>query len=51
MNRLFVLLSENKANKIGHTGNYLPTMKVQHYNVMIDGRNFFDQSIRNNIKT
>ena len=31
--------------------NFLPTAIVEYYNVMIDGRNFFDQPIENDIKT
>ena len=30
---------------------YLPTMEIKDYNVMIDGRNFFDQPIKNDFKT
>ena len=29
---------------------YLPTVKIKYYNVMIDGRNFFDQPIKNDLK-
>ena len=30
---------------------YLPTVEMKDYNVMIDGRYFFDQSIKNDLKT
>ena len=30
---------------------YLPKVKTKDYNVKIDGKNFFDQPINNNIKT
>ena len=30
---------------------YLPTGEIKYYNVMIDGRNFFDQPIKNDLKT
>ena len=30
---------------------YLPNMEIKDYNVMIDGRNFFDQPIKNDFKT
>ena len=30
---------------------YLPTVEIKDYNVMIDGINFFDQSIKNDLKT
>ena len=34
-----------------HKQYYLPTVEMKDYNVMIDGRNFFDQSIKNDLKT
>ena len=34
-----------------HDQYYLPTVEIKDYNVMIDGRNFFDQPIKkNNLK-
>ena len=30
-----------------HRKFYLPTVKIKDYNVMINGRNFFDQPIKN----
>ena len=30
---------------------YLPTVEIKNYNVMIDGRNFFDHPIKNVLKT
>ena len=29
----------------------LPTVEIKDYNVMIDGRNFFDQPIKNDLKS
>ena len=43
-NRLFVLAFEDNAQKIS----YLPNVKIKDYNVMIDGKIFFDQTIKNN---
>ena len=34
-----------------HKQYYLPTVEIKDYNVMIDGRNFFDQPIKNDLKT
>ena len=48
--RLFVSKFDVNANRLGHSRYYLPTAKVEDYNVMIDGKNFFDQSIKNDIK-
>ena len=42
VNRLFVLLFENEDDKKVHTGFYLPKVKINDYNVMIDGKNVFD---------
>ena len=33
-----------------HKQYYLTTVEIKYYNVMIDGRNFFDQPIKNNLK-
>ena len=30
---------------------YLQTTEIKDYNVLIDGRNFFDQPIKNDLKT
>ena len=32
------------------TGYFLPKLKIKDYNIIIDGKNIFDQPIRNNIK-
>ena len=65
MNRLFVLAfnntTENVAgNPINNTANrvqrdshrkyFLPKVNITNYNVLIDGRNFYDQPINNQIK-
>ena len=47
MNRIFGLSFENKNNRIVHIKFYLPTVEIKDYNVMIDGQNFFDQSVKN----
>ena len=51
VNRLFVLPFNALQNRTGYSRYYLPTAKKEDYHVMIDGRNFFDQSIKNDIKT
>ena len=51
VNRLFVLPFHALHDRTGHSRYYLPTAKVEDYNVMIDGRNLFDQSVKNDIKT
>ena len=47
VNRIFGLSFENKNNRIVHIKFYLPTVEIKDYNVMIDGQNFFDQSVKN----
>ena len=34
-----------------HKQYYLPTVEIKDYNAMIDGRNFFDQLIKDYLKT
>ena len=29
---------------------FLPTVEIEDYNIMVDGRNFFDQPIKNDLK-
>ena len=29
---------------------FLPTVEIEDYNIMVDGRNFLDQPIKNNLK-
>ena len=51
VNRLFELSFENEDDRTEHTGYYLPKIEIKHSNVKIDGRNFFDQPINDDIKT
>ena len=45
VNRLFVFCFENENDRSSHSTCYLPKVELKDYNVMIDGRNFFDQPI------
>ena len=40
----------NKDDREVHA-KYLPTVEIKGYNVMIDGQNFFNQPVRNNLRT
>ena len=51
VNRLFVLSFENEDDRISHSMYYLPKVEIKDYNVMIDGRNVFDQPINSMNKT
>ena len=51
VNRRFVLSFENEYQRKSHLTYYLPNVEIKDYNVMIDGRNFFDQPIASRSKT
>ena len=51
VNRLFVLAFENDAQRTSNKRYYIPNVEIKDYNVMIDGKNFFNQPINNMIKT
>ena len=48
VNRLFVLAFENDAQRTSNKGYYLPNIEIKDYNVMIDGKNLFDQPVKKN---
>ena len=47
INRLFVLAFENDAQRISKKI-YIPNVEIKDYSVMIDGKNFLDQPIKDN---
>ena len=51
VNRLFVLSFENENDRTSHSTYYLLKVEIKDYNVMVDGRNFFDQPINTMSKT
>ena len=54
--RFFVLAFDNtdngdkKVERNSHTKYFLPRVHITNYNVLIDGRNFYDQSVSDQIK-
>ena len=48
VNRLLVLALENDAQRTSSKRYYLLNVEIKDYNVMIDGKNFFDQPVKNN---
>ena len=57
--RLFVLAYDNTADDANHNDQvsinsfkkyFLPRVEIENYNIKIDGRNFYDQSINDSIK-
>ena len=51
VNRLFVLFFEKEDNRRSHSENYLPKVEIKDYNVIVDGKNFFEEAINNDFKT
>ena len=51
VNKIFVLSFENKNGRTSHSTYYLPKVEIKYYNVIIDGRKFFDQPINSTTKT
>ena len=47
INRLFVLAFEIVAQRTSNKRYYIPNVEIKDYNVMIDGKNFFDQPVKN----
>ena len=50
INRLFVLAFEGGGNRVtvnSHRRYFLPRVEIKNYNIDIDGRNFYDQSMYN----
>ena len=47
INGLFVLVFEDDAQRTSNKRYYTPNVEIKDYNVMIDGKNFFDQPIKN----
>ena len=48
VNRLFVSGFENDTQRTSHSGYYLSNVEIKGYNIMINGENFFDQTLKNN---
>ena len=49
LNRLFVLSFEDSRVRESYKQYFLPTVEIKDYNVIIDGRNFFDQPVKNDL--
>ena len=51
VNRLLILSFPDNTIKTGQTQYLMPSVEIKHYNVMINGQNFFDDPVKNNIRT
>ena len=51
VNRLFVLSFENEDDRTSYSKYYVPNPQIKDFNVLIDGKNFFDMPIKNKEET
>ena len=51
VNRLFVLLFENDDDRRSFSNDYVPNVQIKDFNVLIDGKRFFDMPIKNDEET
>ena len=51
VNRRFIVSFKNENDRTSHSNYYLPKVEIKDYNVMIDGKNFLDQTINSDLKT
>ena len=47
MNRLFALCFENERGRRSYSKYYVPKIEIKDFNVLIDGKPFFDIPVRN----
>ena len=51
VNRLFVLSFENENDRTSFSKYYVPNVQIKDFNVLIDGKRFFDMPIKNDKET
>ena len=51
VNRLFVLSFEDRRARESYKHYFLPTVEIKDYNFVMDGRYFFDQPVKNSLRT
>ena len=51
VNRLLALSFESNSQRAIHRRYFFPTVEIKDYNVMINGRNFFNQPIKHDMRT
>ena len=47
VNRLFVLSFENEEDRAPFSKYYVPKVEIKNFNVLIDGKSFFDMPVKN----
>ena len=50
VNRLFDLSYRNIGHRLSYKQYFLPTIEIKDYNVMINGKKFFDQLVKNYLR-
>ena len=50
-NRLFVLPFENENDRTFFSKYYIPSVEIKDFNILIDGKGFFDVPIKNKEET
>ena len=48
---MFMSSWEDNTVRKGHTEYFLPKLEIKDYNVVIDGQNFFNHPVQNDIRT
>ena len=51
VNELFVLSFQNEEDRISFSKYYTTSFEIKDFNVLIDGKNFFDLTIKNKEET
>ena len=51
VNRMFVLSFENENDRASFSKYYVPNVQIKDFNVLIDGKSFFDMPIKNGQET
>ena len=51
VNRLFVLIFENEENRTSFSKYYVPEVETKDFNVLIDGKPFFEIPVKNKEET
>ena len=51
VNRLFVLSFENEDDRTSYSKYYVPNVQIKDFNVLIEGKSFFDMPIKNEEET
>ena len=46
VNRFFVLSFKDNAHRTRYVWYFLPKVEIKYYNVIIDGKSFFDQQVK-----